>query len=87
VIEVGHDKMDVQFILQFIEDMEKTNRIRPSRDGDDDAVAFGDHSVARDGVFNLLEGLSGIVHTELKIPLCPPLPKGEGKVLPFVKGR
>jgi hypothetical protein len=62
VIEVGYDKMDVRFILQFIEDMEKTNRIRASRDCDNDAVAFGDHSVARDSVFDLLECLSRIVH-------------------------
>jgi hypothetical protein len=42
--------------------VKKTNRIRAPGDGDDDAVAFGDHSVARDGVFDLLEGLNRIVH-------------------------
>jgi hypothetical protein len=62
VIEVGHDKADIQFILEFMENVKKTNRIRASRDGDDDGVAFRDHSVARDGVFDLLESVPGGVH-------------------------
>jgi len=75
------------FIHQFVENVKKTDRVRAPGDRDNDTVPFGDHLVASDGLFDLLKSLNGIVHAVLKIPLCPPLPKGEDKVLPFVKGR
>jgi len=40
-------------------------------------------SVTSDGVFDLLEGLNGIVHTVLKSPFVPLYQKGEDKVLPL----
>jgi hypothetical protein len=87
VIKVGHDEMDMPFIPQFIENMEKADRVRAAGDSDNDTVPFGNHSVASDGVFDLLESLHGVVHVVLKIPVCPPLRKEEGETLPFVKGR
>jgi hypothetical protein len=64
VIKVGYDKMDVQFIHQFVEKVKKADRVRTPGDGDNDTVPFGDHVVARDGVFDLLESVSGGVHEQ-----------------------
>jgi hypothetical protein len=79
--------VDVQFIFQFVESVKKAHRIRTPGDGDNDTVLLGKHLVTRDSVFDLQECLIGVVHRVRKIPLHPPLGKGERKILPFVKGR
>jgi hypothetical protein len=64
MIKVGNDKMDLQFIFQFVENVEKAHRVRASGDRDDDRIPFGNHLVTRDGVFDLSESVSGGVHEQ-----------------------
>jgi hypothetical protein len=66
MVKVRNDEMDMQFIFQFVENVKEANRVRPSGDSDDDRVTFRNHPVTREGVFHLLEGISGGVHEQ-----CP----------------
>jgi len=62
MVKVGHDKMDIQFGFQLMQNVEKADTVRAPGHSDNDTVSFGDHLVTRDGVLDLLESLPGGVH-------------------------
>jgi hypothetical protein len=45
-------------MLQFVEHVEKANRVRAARDGHDDEVSRLEHLVAGEGGFDLVQGLA-----------------------------